>query len=160
MSSVQHSFRFDPRFRVAGFPLMIRPQRSMVRVDDVAFTARLGPWTVATPVSNVAGATVTGPFALPKVIGPPHVSLRDGGLTFATNPHRGVCVSFNAPVTGLLPFGLTKHPSLTVTVDHPDSLADLLNAVAVVPVESPDVVASAARLVDVTNSDVDHRRPS
>ena len=72
-------------------------------------------------------ATVTGPCSWPKVIGPAHLSLPDRGLTFATNPERGVCITFDAPVPGLDPFGALRHPDLTVTVERPAELADLLD---------------------------------
>ena len=83
-------------------------------------SARFGPWRLSTPLENVAGTEVTGPYQLLKVIGPPHLSLRDRGLTFATNRQRGVCIRFRRPV------GLLRHPSLTVTVADPDALARAL----------------------------------
>src|SRR5690606_154531 len=58
---------------------------------------------------------------------PAHVSLADHGLTFATNPDKGVCIRFEEPVRGLDPLGLVLHPGLTVTVDDPAGLAELLD---------------------------------
>jgi hypothetical protein len=70
---------------------------------------------------------VTGPYAIPKVIGPPHLSFGDRGLTFASNPDAGTCVRFHQPVAGIDPFGLLRHPGLTVTVEDPEALAGLLD---------------------------------
>ena len=130
--AVTHHFDFavDPLFRIVGAPLGIRPDACSVDVDDRELVARFGRWSVATPLSNLASATVTGPYSLPKVIGPPHLSFADHGLTFATNARAGVCLRFHAPVTGLVPFGPAMHPGLTVTVDDPDRLADLVDTIA------------------------------
>jgi hypothetical protein len=57
-----------------------------------------------------------------KVLGPPHLSFRDRGLTFATNQERGVCVRFHEPVAGIDPRGWIRHPGLTVTVEDPEAL--------------------------------------
>jgi hypothetical protein len=88
--------------------------------------ARFGPWLVCTPVANVASTTVTGPYRAITTIGPPHVSLVDLGLTFATNRERGLCIRFRAAVPGAVPTSLLRHPSLTVTVDDVDELARVL----------------------------------
>jgi hypothetical protein len=50
-------------------------------------------------------------IAWPKVIGPPHVSLKDRGLTFAGNPGAGVCIRFHRPVKGVDPVGLIRRGS-------------------------------------------------
>ena len=42
--------------------------------------------------TNIVGAERTGPFQPWKVIGPPHLSLRDRGITFGTNSSAGVCL--------------------------------------------------------------------
>jgi hypothetical protein len=88
--------------------------------------AHSGPWSVSTPVENVASTAVTGPYSTLKTIGPAHVSLADLGLTFATNGERGLCIRFRRSVPGLTPTGLVRHPALTVTVDDPETLAELL----------------------------------
>jgi hypothetical protein len=82
---------------------------------------------VRTGLANVAGAEVTGPYAWPKVIGPPHLSFADRGLTFATNPEQGTCIRFRDPVPGIDPIGVLRHPSLTVTVADAPALAELLD---------------------------------
>ena len=84
--------------------------------------AGFGPWSVTTRLDNVVTAEVGGPYAPWKTIGPPHVSLADGGLTFATNGRRGVCIRFREPVRGIDPLGIFRHGSLTVTVRDTEAL--------------------------------------
>ncbi|MBA2438430.1 MAG: hypothetical protein H0V52_08805, partial [Acidimicrobiia bacterium] len=47
-----------------------------------------------TPLDNVKGSQVTGPYATLLVIGPARLSIADRGLTFATNARRGLCIRF------------------------------------------------------------------
>lgn len=129
MSTVVH-FPLATRSPFAGVARLvgIDPAVDGVDVGDGEFAASFGRWRVRTPLVNVTGAVVTGPYAWPKVIGPPHLSFSDRGLTFATTTDAGVCISFAAPVRGLDPFGVLRHPALTVTVDEPAALAELLTA--------------------------------
>jgi hypothetical protein len=127
MTDVVMSFRFHPAFRIPARLFGVRPETAVVELDDDHLTARFGPWRVQTELENIAAARVTTGYAWPKVIGPPHVSLADRGLTFATNPDMGVCIEFEEPVTGLDPLGLVRHPTLTVTVDDAPALAELLD---------------------------------
>jgi hypothetical protein len=84
--------------------------------------ATYGRWRVETDVDNVASVSITGPYSFAKTAGPPHLSMRDRGLTFAGNGHRGVCLAFREPVRGIEPLGLLRHPGLTVTVEDPEAL--------------------------------------
>jgi hypothetical protein len=124
----QRSFGFDfePRMAPFSFALGVTPLTARVEVADGELRARFGPWSVRTPLDNVEAAEVTGPYSFPKVVGPPHLSLADRGLTFGTSTRRGVCIRFKEPVTGALPFGVLRHPALTVTVDDPEGLAEAL----------------------------------
>lgn len=122
---LRFSFRFHPAFRAAGLPLGIRPESCELVVDDVLLTVRFGPWTLSTQRSNVVGASVSGPYRWAKVIGPPHLSARDRGVTFASNPDQGVCLHFAEPVPALLPVSLLKHPGATVTMENPAGFAEL-----------------------------------
>lgn len=119
-------FAFDARMTPAALPFGITPFTTKVEVADGELRARFGPWTVRTPLDNVVSAEVTGPYSWPKVIGPPRLSLRDRGVTFATNAERGVCIRFRKPVSALVPGGLLRHPGLTVTVDEPERLVEAL----------------------------------
>jgi hypothetical protein len=87
---------------------------------------RFGRWKVHTERANIAAATLTGPYAFHRTAGPAHLSLTDRGLTFATNGEAGVCIEFHRPVKGIEPFGLLRHPALTVTVADPQALVNEL----------------------------------
>jgi hypothetical protein len=120
------AFRFAGPYRWLALPFGVTPRTARVAVEDEDLYARFGPWSVRTPLSNVTDVRVTGPYSLPKTAGPAHLSLKDHGLTFATNGERGVCVLFREPVKGLDPTGRLTHPGLTLTVDDVDGLAALL----------------------------------
>jgi hypothetical protein len=120
-------FAFDPKYRALSRGFGITPSNSWVEVGDGEIDARFGPWRVSTPLDNVTGATITGPYALFKTAGPARLAITDRGLTFATNGERGVLITFAEPVRGLDPLGLLRHPELTVTVADPAALAALLS---------------------------------
>lgn len=115
-------FRFEPLYRTLARPFGVTPDRASVRLGAQRFEARYGPWVVSTTVDNLAGAEITGPFTLPKTVGPAHLSFADRGITFASNRHRGVCIRFHEPVPGIGPNDAIRHPGLTVTVDDPEGL--------------------------------------
>jgi hypothetical protein len=126
-------FRFDRWHRWAALPFGVGPGSAHVDVttrDDGerVLTARFGPWCVTTPVANVAATEPSGPYSLVKTAGPAHLSLKDFGLTFATNDTRGLCIRFRRAVPGLVPVGLLRHPALTVTVDDVEGLERALSS--------------------------------
>ena len=106
----------------------ITESRAILAVDGTELTARFGPWLLSTTVDNVTSTSITGPFAYLKTAGPAHLSFADRGLTFATNGRTGVCLEFREPVRGIDPFGLIRHPNLTVTVADTAGLIEILSA--------------------------------
>ncbi|MBB4915500.1 hypothetical protein ACFY19_06485 [Streptosporangium saharense] len=110
-----------PLLRLAG----VTRDRAFVLVGEDELRVRFGPWLLRTPLSNVAGATVTGPYTTWRVIGA-RLSLADRGVTFGTNSRSGLCVRFHVPVPALLPGTLLTHPGATVTVSDPEGLAEAL----------------------------------
>lgn len=127
MTIAVFNFRFHPAFRVAALPFGVRSDTARVELSDAELRVHFGRWHVRTPLSNVESAGVTGPYAWPKVIGPPHLSLSDHGLTCATNPDAGVCIRLHRPVRGIDPWGAVRHPAVTVTVADTAALAELLD---------------------------------
>ncbi|MFB4313855.1 hypothetical protein [Actinomadura sp. 21ATH] len=125
----RYGFAFDRRFARPLALLGIRPDTCRLLLAPGGLCVRFGPWTVRTPLDNIAGAETTGPYSAWKAIGP-HLSLADRGLTFGTSTAQGVCVRFHAPVTGLDPLGLLRHPGLTVTVSDPAIVTRRLNGIA------------------------------
>lgn len=137
----------DPAYRLAGALVGVRPGAAWVEIDPAAgrLEARLGPWVVQTDLDNVESAEVSGPYATIKTIGPAHLSFADRGLTFATNNRRGVCLRFRTPVRGIDPFGVLRHPGLTVTVADPIGLVHALQGGAAEDLDPDRTVVEAAR---------------
>jgi hypothetical protein len=121
-------FAFAPAYRLWAGAFGITPATAWVDVGDEALDVRFGPWRLATPLANITGAAVTGPYAFWKTAGPARLAISDRGLTFATNGDRGVRISFRTPVRGLEPVGVLRHPELTVTVAEVSRLAELLRS--------------------------------
>lgn len=124
--STQYRFEFEDRYRLPARLFGVTEASASVTVTATDVEATFGPWTVRTPLSNVASVSVTGPYSFVKTAGPAHLSLSDRGITFATNSRRGVCLAFRRPVPGIEPAGVLKHPNLTVTVQDCDALAEQL----------------------------------
>ena len=119
-------FEFAPAYRLCARAFGVGPATAWVEVGRGTLAARFGPWRVSTPLANISGVAVTGPYAFWKTAGPARLAVTDRGLTFATNGDRGVLISFRTPVRGLDPLGVLRHPELTVTVADVDGLAELL----------------------------------
>src|SRR3954453_14216835 len=124
------SFRFDPSYRAAALPFGVMPATASVTVDDGMLTVRFGLWRRRTPLANIAGTEVTGPYSFVKTAGPAHLSFSDRGVTFATNGERGLCIRLREPGRALDPPGRLRPPGATVTVDDVDGLAAALAAEA------------------------------
>jgi hypothetical protein len=120
------AFRFEPLYRALALPFGVTPGTTGVEVDDRRLRVRFGLWRVETDLTNVAGTERSGPYQVPKTIGPPHLSLKDRGMTCATNRRRGLCIRFHEPVSGIDPTGTLRHPGLTVTVADIDGLETAL----------------------------------
>ncbi len=127
-SAHRFDFAFTPRYRALSRPFGVKPENAWVEVGEKTLDVRFGPWRLSTPVENVSGTAVTGPYALWKTAGPARLAVTDRGLTFATNGDRGVRISFREPVRGIEPLGVLRHPELTVTVADVEALASLLSA--------------------------------
>src|SRR3954467_12768510 len=104
------TFAFELPVAVGVLPFGVTPGSARLTITGDRLTVRFGPWCVDTPLANVADAEVTGPYTWYRVIGPARVSLRDRGLTFATNDRQGVCIRFRRPVPGIDPLGVVRHP--------------------------------------------------
>ena len=120
------SFAFDPRYALVLRGFGVTPDRALLTVDDAALRVRFGLLTLTTPRANIREAVVTGPHNAVKAIGI-RMSLRDRGLTFGSSTDRTTCISFVDRVRAE-PFDIASHPALTVSVEDPDGLAELLNS--------------------------------
>jgi hypothetical protein len=119
-------FAIHPMFRLPAAAFGVTADSAFVEVDLEELRVHFGRWRMTVPRTDIAEVTLTGPYRPWRVIGPPHLSFRDRGITFATTPVRGVCVRLREPRPGIDPLGLVRHPGLTVTVADPEALAALL----------------------------------
>ncbi len=119
----EFEFAFEPSYSRVARLFGVTRGNARVVLTDTEFRARYGPWKVVTPLDNITSTQLTGPYSYLKTVGPAHYSFADHGLTFATNGRQGVCLEFRLPISGA-PFGLVRHPNLTVTVaDGPGLIA-------------------------------------
>ncbi|MDP1818561.1 MAG: hypothetical protein Q8K58_01535 [Acidimicrobiales bacterium] len=123
----EFAFAFDPLFRLPALAAGVTPDNAVVEVDGQQVRVRFGTWRMEVDRDNITEVTATGPYLPWKVIGPPHLSFKDRGITFATNRKRGVCMQLAEPLPGIEPTGRIKHPAVTVTVAEPDQLVELLS---------------------------------
>ncbi|MGO4603440.1 hypothetical protein [Terrabacter sp. 2YAF2] len=122
----EFAFAFEGRYRLPALAFGITPATSRVVVTDEELLVRFGPWRLRTPLANVESTQVSSGYAFHRTAGPAHLSLTDRGVTFATNPRQGLCVSFVEPVHAIEPTGVLRHPAATVTVADPEALAAAL----------------------------------
>ena len=120
-------FAFEKRVMPFSMAFGVVPGRAWVEVGRGELVVRFGPWSLRTPLANVVRTQITGPFSLVRVAGPARLSLTDRGATFATSTERGVCICFRQPVSGGVPFGLVRHPAVTVTVEDAEGLIEALD---------------------------------
>lgn len=124
----RHQFAFARSYRLPALLAGVTPRTAYADLDPDGLHVRFGPWRLRTPLDNVTGHSLTGGFAYLKTAGPAHLSLRDRGVTFATNGDAAVCVSFREPVPGIDPTKVIKHPGATLTVVDPPAFAAELDA--------------------------------
>lgn len=122
--------RFDLRparpWRWLLRPIGVRPGSAQVELtQDGRFVAVFGRMRVETPIDNIAGYLLTGPYRWWRAIGP-RGSGADRGFTFGTSTHGGVCVCFRDWVETWYVRG-RRMESLTVTVDDLEGLAAALD---------------------------------
>lgn len=120
------AFAFDPRYTTVLRAAGITPARALLTVDEQELRVRFGLLTLTTPRGNIRTAEVTGPHTPVRAIGV-RMSLSDRGLTFGSAVERTTCIQFHQPVRAR-PVDIASHPALTVSVDDPEGLAELLNA--------------------------------
>ncbi len=120
-----YRFAFASSFGFLLRAIGVRPDSCCLRVHDGKLAVWFGPWRLVTPLSNVRGVELSGPYQAWKVLGA-RLSLADRGLTFGTNAAAGACIRFHRPVPGIEPTGLLRHPALTVTVAEPHLLVQRL----------------------------------
>jgi hypothetical protein len=121
MPARRYPIRLGPRSR----PLLrllfgVRPENAYVDLGD-EIDARFGRFAVRTPLANVTGWRIEGPWRWITAIGVRR-SVRHGDVTFGGNHAGGVRIDFREPVA-FRPFRI---PALYVTVEDPDAFAEAL----------------------------------
>jgi hypothetical protein len=113
----------DPRWKLLLFPLGLDDDDG-VTVDDETVRATFGRFAIDTPRSNIAGASLSGPFRWYTAVGL-RLSFSDDGLTFGTNHERSVCIRFHERIRRVI--GFRDHSSLWVSVADPEGLVAALS---------------------------------
>jgi hypothetical protein len=97
------------------------PETAWVDLSEDTLDARFGWSRVSTPLSNVTGWRIEGPWLWITAIGVRR-SFRHGDVTFGGSPRGGVRLDFREPVR----MGLLRVPAMYVTVDDLEGLAAAL----------------------------------
>ncbi|MGA8988090.1 hypothetical protein [Aeromicrobium sp.] len=126
MSARRFDFAWEPRYRLPALAFGLTPRTAWVEVSPTELHVHYGLWTLRSPLSNISGAEISGGYAFFKTAGPPHLSMSDRGISFATTSRKGLCVKFRDPVPGIDPTKHIKHPGATITVADAAGLAEAL----------------------------------
>jgi hypothetical protein len=97
------------------------PDDAWVELGDDTFEARFGRFRAATPLSNIAGWRIEGPWLWVTAIGV-RMSVRHGDITFGGSHRGGVRLDFRERVR----VGPFRVPALYVTVDDLQGFAAAL----------------------------------
>ena len=120
------TLRFPIRLGAKSRPLLrlfgVRgPENAWAEVGDDLFEARFGRFRAATPLSNITGWRIEGPWLWITAIGIRR-SVRHGDITFGGSHRGGVRLDFREPVR----VGPFRVPALYVTVDDLQGFATAL----------------------------------
>jgi hypothetical protein len=111
--------RSRPLLRLFG----VEAGNAWIDVND-ELVASFGRYGLRTPMSNVTGYRIEGPWLWITAIGV-RMSLRSRDVTFGGSHHGGVRIAFREPVNW---FWRLRAPALYVTADDNDALAAVLRA--------------------------------
>ncbi|WP_040496445.1 hypothetical protein [Ilumatobacter nonamiensis] len=122
MTTTFFPYQRDNRWRFVLLPLGVGADDG-VTITDESFQATFGHWSIETPLDNIAGARVSGPHPWYTAVGL-RLSFSDDGLTFGTDPQRGLCIDFVEKIDRVI--GFHDHSALWVSVADPEGLAEAL----------------------------------
>lgn len=69
MTGRAYAFATDHRLRPWSRVFLVHPETCLVHLDAGRLTIRFGRWSLTTPIANLAGADITGPYTWWKVAG-------------------------------------------------------------------------------------------
>lgn len=110
-------FEFQRRYRPLLALMGITPDTAAVRLDSNELTVHFGKLRFRTPVYNITGAELGGPYRAHRVIGARH-SMSDGGAVMGTTTAGGVRLHFHHPISVLDPTGSYRSSALTLTLGN------------------------------------------
>ncbi len=113
--------RYRPLLRLWG----ATPDRAYVDLDD-ELDARFGVYRLRTPIANIAGWRIEGPWSWITALGVRR-SIRGGDVSFCGDARGGVRLDFRERV----PWGPFKVPALYVGVDDLEGFAAALERRAI-----------------------------
>lgn len=118
--------RIERRSRLLLRLFGVRADRSAVILEAGQLVARFGFSVMRTPLSNVAGWRIEGPFRWLTAIGVRR-SVRHGDVTFGGSTHGGVRLDFRDRVR----WNVFRVPALYVTVDDLEGFASELTRLGI-----------------------------
>jgi hypothetical protein len=104
----------------------VRRETAYVDLGEGRLLARFGRWRTETPIGNISGFLITGPYRWWAAIGLRR-SVRNKDVSFGTTARGGVCLSFREPVRA----GFFDTVELTVTVADLDGFAAALRELGI-----------------------------
>lgn len=119
-------FSYEPTYQRANRLFGIATENTWIDIDGRTIDAHFGRWRLHTTLANISAVEITGPYRFIKTAGPARLGITDLGITFATNRRRGVLLTFREKVAAIEPFGVLRHPELTVTVAEVDAFVKLI----------------------------------
>lgn len=128
--SSPHTLRFPIRLEPALRPILllfgVRRGRATVRLDDQRLVARFGFLAAETPLANIAGWDITGPYRWWRAVGVRR-TLGTHDLSFGGSAHGGVCLHFREAVR----VGRLSVTDLYLTVDDLEGLGRALTLLGI-----------------------------
>jgi hypothetical protein len=125
--------RLEPALRPILVLFGVRSDRATVQLDGQRLAARFGFFRAETPVGNIAGWDITGPYRWWRAVGVRR-TLGTHDLSFGGSTHGGLCLHFRAAI----PVGRLSVTDLYLTVDD---LSGLGAALAALGIEGKDLRA-------------------
>jgi len=113
-------YRLDQRWAPLFCLLGVQDDDGVEVTEDGKVVATYGRFSVRTTIDNIDATEVTGPHRWYTAVGL-RLSLADDGLTFGTNHHLGLSISFRQKIPSVI--GPRDHSTLWVSVADPEALA-------------------------------------
>jgi hypothetical protein len=121
--AIEFPIRLEPALRPILFLFGVRRGRATVALDHDRLLARFGFFAAETPLANIAGWDITGPYRWWRAVGVRR-TIGTHDLSFGGSAHGGVCLHFREAVR----VGRLRVTDLYLTVDDLAGLGAALTA--------------------------------